>query len=107
MINLIIITFVLCLPLYLFGEKADDLIQAIDKKIAELREEMHKEQLVEMQEEVEGQGLMIADWPAYGQEVMRIRKNEIKNSRFQKKIDELEQHKQALLKERQTNSPAS
>ncbi len=104
MINRLALLIIICLPLCLFAQKPDDLITSIDKKIGELREEIHKEQLVEMQEEVDGQGLMIADWQAYGQEVMKIKKNELKTNRLQKKIDELEQRKQALLQQRQLKS---
>lgn len=101
MFKFIILGLIFCLPIFL---QADDQIQALDKQIAELKEEMHQAQLVEMEEEVDSQGLMIADWPAYGQEMTKIRKIELKIIELQKKINELEMRKKALIQQPKSKS---
>jgi hypothetical protein len=98
---------IVCLPFFIQAEQKADLLQAIDKKIEELKEEMHKEQLIEMKEEVDAQGLMIADWPAYAEKVVKIRKIDEKELQLQKKIDELEERKKKLMQDHSSKNTNS
>jgi transketolase N-terminal domain/subunit len=100
MINLIILMLILCVPAMVFADQKTEFeLKAIDKKIAELKAEYHKEQLTEMHKEVESQELMIADWEAYGKEVQEIRKLDIQTDKILKEIEELEQRKNTLIKQ--------
>lgn len=93
---------VFCLPMLMWGkmdQPHSSSIVEVDEKIAELNRTLHKYYLQEMYEEVEGQGLMIADWEKYGQEVKRIRKKEEEIQLIQEEIHQLEQRKAQLLQE--------
>lgn len=100
MINLIVLMLILCVPAMVLAEQnVGNEIKAIDKKIAELKAEYQKEYLAEINEEVESQSLMIADWKAYGEEIQKIRKLELRMDGILKQIEELEQRKSILIKQ--------
>src|SRR5690242_16346840 len=79
-------------------------VQMIDQEIQELNSQLHKNQIERMREEVEGQGLMIADWNAYAEDVQQIRKLEEQDEKIRQKMHKLEGRKAYLIQQQsQTN----
>jgi hypothetical protein len=76
-------------------------LSAIEQQIHVLKERWHQINLLEMKEEVKGQGLMIADWEAYSQELQLIRQQEHEDHQIELKIKKLEERKAELLKKQQ------
>ncbi|WP_068466758.1 hypothetical protein [Candidatus Protochlamydia phocaeensis] len=74
-------------------------LASIEEQIASLKKRLHDAHLQEMQEEVEGQGLMIADWEAYSREIQKIKQKEEEIEHLQKQLEELQQRKNYLLKQ--------
>lgn len=89
------------LPFCGWSEQASNVSKSseIDKEIQVLNQRLDQIQVKEMKEEVESQGLMIADWDAYAKEVELIRKQEEEEKYIQMKIKELEERKAELLKQ--------
>lgn len=86
--------FIFCLlPLLGWAQNPND---AIDQKIQVLKERLKEEHLKEMDEDVQGQGLMIADWEKYRKDVEQIRKTNDKAQQLQKEIEQLELQKSQL-----------
>jgi hypothetical protein len=77
-------------------------LTAIDQQIQALRDRIHQGELREMKEEVEGQEYMIADWDKYAEEVQQIRKQELENDQLRLQIKKLDERKQQLLRQQQT-----
>ncbi len=78
-------------------------LKMVEEEMHVLKKHLHQNQLKEMNEEVEGQGLMIADWDAYARQLEFIRKQEEEDRKIQMQIQYLEQRKAELLKQ-QTQS---
>lgn len=71
----------------------------IEQELTILKKQMHELQVKELNDEVEGQGYMIADWPAYSREVQEIKDLKEQEKLLQQNIDHLERRKAALLKQ--------
>jgi hypothetical protein len=74
-------------------------LTSLDDQIANLKKRLHDAYLREMHEEVDGQGLMLADWKSYGQEVQKIKQEDSHIEQLNWQIDELEKRKAYLLKQ--------
>jgi hypothetical protein len=74
-------------------------LKMVEEEIRALKKRLHQDQLREMKEEVGGQGLMIADWDAYAQELQLVRKQEEEDNHIQMQIQNLELRKAQLLKQ--------
>lgn len=72
-------------------------IDLIDRKISELQKELHNEQNLESNAQVESQEHFIADWPKYSQDVEKIKKLDERNSEIEREIHALEKRKAELL----------
>ncbi len=66
-----------------------------DQHIQELKQTLSHLEALENQEEVKGQGEMIADWEAYRKDLQKIRQLEEKKMEIQKQIEQLEEENQA------------
>lgn len=66
-------------------------------KIKVLKAQLHKLQLVEMREEVEGQGLSIGDWEGYSKELQTIRQQYDKQRELLDQLEKLELHQAELI----------
>ncbi len=91
-----------CLPLWGWTQQPPSPSndpQVIEKQILELKKRIEQNYLIELQEEVKGQELMIADWQAYAAEVqqVKIKEDEIKD--LQKQIKELEARHAQLIQQ--------
>lgn len=71
-------------------------LQMIDREIESLKSRLQKNETAEMKREVEGQGLMIADWEAYAKDVEQIRKLEEQDEQIRQQIKKLEERKAYL-----------
>ncbi len=71
----------------------------IEQKLTILKKKMHEMQVKELNDEVEGQGYMIADWQAYSREVQEIKDLKEQERQLKAHIDHLERRKAALLKQ--------
>jgi uncharacterized membrane protein YccC len=96
------IIYIYCfIPLWSWSQSASsppDELKGIDQQIQNLKNQLHEQEAIERQEEIKGQGLMIADWEAYSKEIERIRRQQDIESHIQQQIDQLEQLKTGLLK---------
>lgn len=77
-----------------------DQLDTIDQKIKVLKKELEDTRVKELSREVKGQGLMMADWSAYAQEVELIRKLETKEDEIQLQIHQLEEARANLIEHR-------
>jgi chromosome segregation ATPase len=78
-------------------------LMAIEKEIQTLEERWHQINLKEMKEDVEGQGLMIADWEGYRRQLELIRQQEKEDDQIERRIKELEKRKAQLLNPSQSH----
>ncbi len=69
----------------------------IEHEMKVLKERLKQIQTQEIEEEVKGQGLMIADWEAYAKELELIRKQENEEKKLRLKIQQLEEQKSNLI----------
>lgn len=77
-------------------------VKSIDEEIHALKNQLNKNRVNEMNEEVEGQRFMIADWDAYAKDFQHIRKMEEEDKQIIQRIQMLEERKAHLIK-MQTN----
>ena len=77
--------------------------KAIEREIQALKERQHRLRSSEMDEEVEAQGWMIADWEKYGRDVELIRQQQEEDKEINQRIQELE----ALRAAMEASLPAS
>lgn len=97
------------LPCYIIAETASSPseLQTIDQEIQLLKSRLHKNQMEEMREDVEGQGLMIADWDAYAKDVQQIRKIENDSEMIREQIKKLEERKAYLIQQQSESTKTS
>ncbi len=76
-----------------------DELKAIEEEIQVLKKRWHQINLKEMKDEVEGQGLMIADWEGYRRELEQIRQLEKEDDQIEQRIKKLEERKIELIKQ--------
>lgn len=67
-------------------------------KIKALKAQLHKLQLVEMKEAVEGQGLSLGDWEGYSRELQDIRQVYDKQREILDEMEKLEVRQAELIK---------
>lgn len=72
-------------------------LESIDLQIQNLQKKLHSDELQEMKKEMEGQGLMIADWDAYAEEIQWIRKENEEEKKIREEIEALKKRKSLLL----------
>ncbi len=95
----IAIPALMMLPFTCFGTiSSDETASTVTLKIHHLREQLHQAKMEQMRKEVLGQDYMIADWTAYEQELIEIRKNQQVIKDLQEEIDQLERRKHELSK---------
>lgn len=75
----------------------------LDQEIQSLRKELHHYELKKVDEQVDGQGLMIADWEAYGRDIQRVKEDQDKIIELQKRIETLQKKKEGLQQEHSTS----
>lgn len=80
-----------------------DELMAIERELQTLEERWHQINLKEMKEDVEGQGLMIADWEGYRRQLELIRQQEKEDDQIEARIKELEKRKAQLLHQPQSH----
>lgn len=80
-----ILGFSLFLPLLLCAENPDE--------IQSLNDQLKKNRLQEMDEYVEGQWQMMEDWPAYRQDLEKIKQQKEEDRNVENKIEKMEQQK--------------
>lgn len=73
-------------------------LTAIEQEIQMFKNRLQDIQTKEMNEQVQGQGLMIGDWDAYAKELMLVREQENEEKKIQLKIQQLEERKAELIK---------
>jgi hypothetical protein len=97
------------LPFYAIAEASpyQSEVQTIDQEIQSLKSRLHKNQAAEMKKEVEGQGLMIADWNAYAKDIEQIRKLEDQDELIRKQINKLEERKAYLIQQQSQMNKSS
>ena len=76
------------------GQKNE--VEAIEQKIQALKKSLKQDRFKEMDDEVKGQGYMIADWDAFSKEIGKIRQDEVDERRIEDQIRQLEQEKERL-----------
>ncbi len=74
-------------------------LEMIEEELQVFKDRLYQHRLKEMKEEVEGQGLMIADWDAYAKELQLIRKQEEEDNQIKQQIKKLEERKAYLIKQ--------
>lgn len=78
------------------GKIQSESLSDIDQEIMRLKQELQTYEDQEMNDLTEAQGLMIADWKKYGQEMQEIKKEQDKIEQIKKQILDLEKQKDAL-----------
>lgn len=68
----------------------------LEQEIKELKDQLNKGRLKEMDEQVKGEGLMISDWEKYSQALEKVRKQEEDDREIEEKIERLEAQKVEL-----------
>ena len=100
MINLIVLLLILCVPAMVLADQESEIeVKKLNKKIAELKAEYHREQLSEMRQEVNAQDYMIADWENFSDETQDIKKSDLHTDKILKEIEALELRKNTLIKQ--------
>ncbi len=89
---------ILCLLSELKAFSRENELQGVDQKIKQLEHQLKTSQLHTMQERVEGQDFMIADWDAYGGEVEMIRQREMRENKLKEELNLLKGERDQLLK---------
>lgn len=79
-------------------------LPSIEKEEMELKKRLREEHLKEMNEQVDSQGKMIADWPKYSKDVEQIKQLDDKTRELEKQLEELENRKAELLKKQSQKS---
>jgi small-conductance mechanosensitive channel len=74
-------------------------LKKIEEEIQVLKNRLSQDQMKEMNQDVESQGLMIGDWDAYADAVQLIRQQEERNHQIQQQINKLEERKASLVQE--------
>jgi hypothetical protein len=75
-----------------------------EQKIKALKSQLHKLQMIEMREEVKGQGLSIGDWEGYNKELQIIRQQYDKQRQLLDQLEKLELRQAKLVKELRTDN---
>jgi hypothetical protein len=100
-----IFTFFCALPFSISAEMLSSSEQnelvAIDHEILLLKKNLHRDHLLEMKEEVEGQRFFIGDWPTYAQEIELIQQQKKEDDQMELQIKKLGERKAQLLHKRQ------
>ena len=85
------------LPSACFGSAEENIEKVernqIEDEIKDLKAQLKKVRLKEMDEQVKGEGLMISDWEKYRQELEKVRKQEEEDREIEEKIERLEERK--------------
>ena len=71
-------------------------VKVLEQKIGELQARLENLRLKEMDQDVQGQGLMIDDWEAYRKDVEQVRQSEQEENQIQREIEKLKQQKEQL-----------
>lgn len=71
-------------------------VSEIDEELFKLKQQLKDYQLKAVDEQVQGQGLMIADWAAYSQDIQKIKEDELHIRQIKEQIKQLEQKKAQL-----------
>lgn len=80
-------------------------LPVIENDEKELKQRIREQHLKEMNEQVDSQGKMIADWPKYSQEVEQIKQLEDETRELEQQLRVLEQRKAELLKKQSQKLP--
>lgn len=75
-------------------------LETVDKEIERLKEQLYNYYREEMKEDIEGEGLMIADWQAYAKRLEIVRKEQKEVEKTQAQIKLLEDKRVELLKQK-------
>jgi queuine/archaeosine tRNA-ribosyltransferase len=76
-------------------------LSTINHEILALKKKLHHDHLLEMKEEVKGQGLLIGNWEAYSHELELIRQQKEEDDLIELQIKKLEERKAQLLNKEQ------
>lgn len=68
----------------------------LEQEIKELKDQLNKGRLKEMDEQVKGEGLMISDWEKYSQVLEKVRQQHEDDREIKEKIESLEERKVKL-----------
>lgn len=74
-------------------------LSSIEKRIQQLERELKNNEQLEMKEQIDGQGHMLADTSKYAQDLEKVRHLEEKDKEILKQIKELEVRKVEILSE--------
>ena len=74
-------------------------LKAIDQEIHELKTRESQIDVKTMEEDIESQKYMIANWKNYAEEVEQIHRKENEERKIELRIKELEKYKDKLLKQ--------
>jgi len=103
-----LILYLLCLlPFYMMADpsSAQTELKVIEEKIQALKNLLQENQTTEMDEEVRGQGLMIADWDAYAKDLQKVDKVEERDRVIRLDIQKLEERRSSLMKDQIQSTP--
>ncbi len=81
------------------SQESSQQLNEIEHELTILKKKMHDTHVKELNDEVQGQGYMIADWQAYSREVQEIKDLKDQERQLQIRIDHLERRKAALIKQ--------
>lgn len=75
--------------LSLMGEPNHKQVDANQKQIHTLDQELKADEQLEMEKLVRSRGYMIADWPKYSEEIQEIRQLDLEDQKKEKEIEQL------------------
>lgn len=103
------ILYLLCLmPISGMAETTSSMqseLNQLNSEIQSLKNQLKKIRFEEMKEDVDGQGLMIADWDAYAQDVEQLHSLGQNERQIVQQIKRLEERKASLLQQ-QSQQPS-
>lgn len=70
----------------------------VEQQIKELKKQLHQVHISETKEEVEGQGLAIADWEAFTADLGKVRRQNEQERQILDQLEKLELQRVELLK---------
>jgi hypothetical protein len=74
-------------------------LEIIDKEINALKEELHKERLNAMENEIRGQHFMLEEWHEYAHQLQEAEKLDDRADLVEKRLEELKQQWQNIKKQ--------
>lgn len=88
------------LPICLIAQSAsfEKEMKGIEAHIQILKERLNVNQREQIKEEMRGEGLMIADWEAYGRDLQHVRQLEQRELEIRHEIQQLEERRAVLMK---------